>query len=167
MIEQVVSLWPVPAVLLAIATIMALARRALQPPPASCEKKGPLLNRDQREFYRILQNAVADHLRIFAKVHLADLVSVRADGKDHESLQNRVDAAHVDFVLCDPESLEPRLAIQMHDARQQEDDEHPPAEDDPFLGDTLSGVGLPLLTIEKNHLHGAKSLRRSIWRQIG
>ena len=167
MIDQLLDLWPVVATVFVVATIMTLIKHAMrqsEPPPFA--RKGSLLHRPQREFYRSLENATGERLKVFAKMHLADLIEVRPQRKDHDAVKQRVDSAHVDFVLCDPKSLEPRLAVQLCDPPGATDDQGNPIKPDPFLGETLAAAGLPLLVVEKAKQYGTKHLRRRIWQKI-
>ncbi len=107
------------------------------------EKQTKLLTPAERSFFGVLDQAVGDSYRIFAKVRLADLFKVRAglDSKDRLRAFNKISAKHIDFVICDPNSIEVLAAIELDDkshahAKRQIRDE--------FVNRVFDGAGVPL-----------------------
>ena len=100
-------------VVAAIALAVMLVRPLLVPRGAPYEKRPSLLDPAGQDFFHVLHNAIAGQWRIFAMVHLADLIRVRPTARRHDQWQEQIDGEHVDFVICDPETLEPRLAIKL------------------------------------------------------
>ncbi|MEZ6107129.1 MAG: DUF2726 domain-containing protein [Pirellulaceae bacterium] len=78
-------------------------------------RRGHLVTRNELKFFRALKHAVKDRWHIMAMVRIADLLQVRSGTPKSISWFNRIACKHVDFVLCDPDSLEPRLAIELDD----------------------------------------------------
>ncbi|MBX3425976.1 MAG: DUF2726 domain-containing protein [Pirellulales bacterium] len=94
-------------------------------------------------FYHVLEGVVRGVAVVCPKVRLADVVFVKAqDGKLNH--QNRIDRQHLDFVLCDPQTMRPRCVVELDDTshagkRQQERDGK--------KNNVLAAAGLPLVRI--------------------
>ena len=103
-----------------------------------------LLTAAERSFYDVLLRAVAPELVVFAKVRLADLMWLPDGVRDRQAHLGRIIAKHVDFVLCDRQTLSPVLAIELDDsshlARERRDR-------DAFVDRALSAAGIPLLRV--------------------
>ena len=70
----------------------------------------------ERSFYQVLRTAVGTRLLICPKVSLADLFFVKSsDPREFRVYTNKIDRKHVDFVLCNPETLEPLAGIELDD----------------------------------------------------
>jgi hypothetical protein len=137
--------------LILLATLAALAglgflhylkRRSR--PALPYRKTDHLLTPAERSFYEVLRRIIGDDLRLFVKVRLADLVWLPHDIENRQAHVNRVAAKHIDFVLCDPRTLAPVLAVELddssHAARQRQ-------ERDALVNEVLRTVGLPLLRV--------------------
>ncbi len=72
-------------------------------------------------------------------VRIADLIRVRPKPPKWQSWQNRIHAKHIDFVLCDPETMEAKLAIELDDASHNRRDR---VERDKFVDGALSAAGV-------------------------
>ncbi|HEX3627185.1 MAG TPA: DUF2726 domain-containing protein [Verrucomicrobiae bacterium] len=78
----------------------------------------PLLSPAEQSFFRVLQQVIAQAYSIFPKVRLADIIS---PGKSSSRSGwrfafNRIASKHVDFVLCDPQSLRVVGVIELDDS---------------------------------------------------
>jgi len=89
-----------------------------------------LLTPAELSFYHVLKIAMLDEYDIFAKVRLADLVSVNkgVDRAEWGKAFNKIKAKHIDFVLCDKNTSEILCAIELDDqshsqAKRQQRDE--------------------------------------------
>ncbi|HFQ94723.1 MAG TPA: DUF2726 domain-containing protein, partial [Anaerolineae bacterium] len=61
-------------------------------------------------FYRALVTAVSDWAIIFTKVSLGDLFFAQTgDRGQNQAYRNKIDRKHVDFLLCDPQTVRPIL----------------------------------------------------------
>jgi hypothetical protein len=134
--------------LVALAALGGLAvlhyLRCRSRPALPYRKTDHLLTPAERSFYAVLQRILGDELRLFVKVRLADLVWLPHDVENRQAHVNRVAAKHIDFVLCDPRTLAPVLAVELDDSshaaphRQQRD---------ALVNEVLRTVGLPLLRV--------------------
>jgi very-short-patch-repair endonuclease len=73
-------------------------------------------------------------------------------------------AKHVDFVLCDPESLAPLLAIELDDASHDRPERK---ERDEFVDHAFESAGLPLLRIRNGSSYDPAALRQLIDDSLG
>ena len=115
----------------------------------------------ERSLLGALEQAVGADYRIFGKVRVADIVSVRptADRSAWLRAFNQISAQHFDFVLCDKERLSIRCAIELNDdsngsARRQERDT--------FSEIICRSVSLPLVQIHVSRDHSVTELRNKI-----
>ena len=133
--------------------------RAKSYAPLPYEKKQYLLTRAERSFYEVLRQAVGEEYLIFTQIRLADLIYVRKGTKQRQSFQNKINAKHVDFLLCDPKSLQPMLAIELDDASHQRADRQ---KNDRVKEDALTAAGLPLLRVRAKRSYDLRDLQREI-----
>ncbi len=162
--ESLLSLWPVAL----FAALAALFLRLLRPPPAPqpppYERRGSLLTPAEQQFYHALAAAVGDRFTICPMVRVADVLQVKNEAQDRGAWQNRINSKHVDFVLCDPQSLSPRVCIELDDASHQ----HPERQArDAFLNESFAAAGLPLLRVPTAKVYDARQLNDSISQAVG
>ncbi len=123
--------------------------------------KRPLLTNHELDFYRELR-PVADalHLHVLSKIRVADLVEVQ-DGlskSDWGKYFSKIRAKHVDFVLCDPDTLTPKLIIELDDRSHQQPDR---IARDQFIDAVFANSGYRIL-----HVYSADDLRQRIRRAL-
>lgn len=114
-------------------------------PSLPYRKREYLLSKGEAAFHHALRNAVGQRWLIFAKVRLADLLLVEATGQDRTRHFNRIASKHADFVLCDPASVRPLLAIELDDKSHEREDR---TARDTFVDAALRAGGLPLLRVK-------------------
>jgi very-short-patch-repair endonuclease len=107
------------------------------------ERREALFTPPERAFLSVLQRAVGAEFLVFGKVRLADLIQPRARLPKQQFFQalGRVTSKHVDFVLCEPRSLTPVVAIELDDRSHQQAKRQ---ERDRFVEGALAAAGLPL-----------------------
>ena len=103
-----------------------------------------LLSIAERRFWHALLSAVPRGCTIQCKVRLADIVFVRRESQRDKQHFNRIQAKHIDFVICDIATSAVRLAIELDDrshlwAHRQRRDR--------FVDDLFLNVGVPLLRV--------------------
>lgn len=94
-------------------------------------------------FYRVLANAVGERAVVCCKVRLADLFYV-ARPNENQGHRNMINQKHVDFLLCDPATMQPRCGIELDDASHARRDRQ---ERDGFVVQVFQTAGLPLVQI--------------------
>ena len=122
-------------------------------------EKAPLLNEGEKNFYRALKIATKDDFLIFPKVRLIDILNVKTNGKAALTYKNKVNQKHIDFLLCDPESLEVKIAVELdgrgHNEMRQRNK-------DGLKNDVLKKIGLPLLRIQAKKSYAPSELQTEI-----
>ena len=101
-----------------------------------------LLSIAERRFFAALIKAVPAGICVFCKVRLADLVFVRREAECDNTHFNRIQAKHIDFVLCDLRSSNVRLVIELDDKTHDRRDRQ---NRDAFVDELLSHVGITIL----------------------
>lgn len=156
--------WAVVAVLVAIGFVFLLARHSGNDVLPAFEKRGPLVTGQELRFYKALQAAVGGSWSVFAMVRLADVVKVRKGIAAEQSWRNKTFGKHVDFVLCDNDSLEVCLAIELDDASHRRADRQ---QSDVFKSEALASAGLPLLRVDVAEHYDRVALRKTIDQRLG
>jgi hypothetical protein len=96
-------------------------------------------------FYHVLRAAVDEHGLVFTKINLADLFFVAAgDHRQNRALANRGDRKHVDFLVCDPKTLKPIVALELDDQSHARADRK---NRDTIVDAVFHAAGLPLLRV--------------------
>ena len=114
-------------------------------------------------FYHALRKAVDGDWEIFAMVRIADLLSVPKGIKNRRSWVNKVLSKHIDFVLCESESLEVVMGIELDDASHERPHRR---ERDQFVNAAFDDAGVPLLRIPAEKSYSTRDLRRKIDRAL-
>ncbi len=133
----------------ALAWVKQQGRRGLT---ADVYTRGELLSAAERHFLVTLDQAIGSEQRAFAKVRVADLVTLKPglSQKARRGALNRVAAKHFDFVVCAAE-----LNDSSHDTpRAKQRDE--------LLAAVCRQVGLPLVMVRAAASYSAAAL----WQQI-
>jgi len=116
-------------------------------------------------FYRVLVRVTADWAALFTKVNLGDLFYAKTgDYSQNQVYRNRIARKHVDFLLCDRESLRPLLAIELDDSSHNRPDRR--ARDE-FVDGVFAAAGLPLLHVPVSHSYSTNKLRALLRRKAG
>ena len=102
-----------------------------------------LLTPAERTFFQALRTGVGDRWHIVTKVRLADLVAP-LPGREWQAAWNRIAAKHVDFALCEPDTLRPRLVIELDDRSHRRPDR---VERDAFVDRVFAEAALPILHV--------------------
>ena len=92
-------------------------------------------------FYRVLLSVIRGRLVVCPKVRLGDLFHVTYS-KHAVSHRNRINQKHVDFVLCDLDTMQPVAAIELDDSSHNLLSRR---ERDAFVEDVFKAAGLPLV----------------------
>lgn len=127
--------------------------------PLPYQKKWYLLSPAERDFYQALCQALENRYLIFTKVRLLDLLWLPQNLPNRQTHMNRVQAKHVDFVLCHPQTVAPALVIELDDASHRLPERQ---ERDIFLNEVLQAAGIPLLRVPVRKSFSAPALRGQI-----
>lgn len=120
-----------------------------------------LLTNAELAFYQQLRPIAARlELHVLSKIRVADLVEVQSGLRksDWGKFFSKIRAKHVDFVLCCPDTLEPRLIIELDDPSHLRPER---MERDRFLDTVFTVSGLRIL-----HVTTGKNLEQLIRRAL-
>ena len=109
---------------------------------AHAYQKRWLFSYNEKAFYQDLKQFADDNnLVLLAKVRLLDLIEPRKGQDGYKTYFYKVQAKHVDFVLCAP-NLVAKYIIELDDASHEADDRQ---ERDNFVGTALTSCGYKIL----------------------
>ena len=120
----------------------------------------------ERSFLHVLETAIGDDYRIFAKVRVADIICLETGltPRIKRIASNKIRTKHFDFILCNKSDLSIVCAIELDDANHQKQNRE---EHDKFLEDVCERVFLPLLRVPAKEGYQITHLRNSILAAIG
>jgi predicted RNA-binding Zn-ribbon protein involved in translation (DUF1610 family) len=138
---------------------------------SSAEIKYPYLIRDdflspaELNFYRVLRSAVSEWALIYPKVNLGDLFYAKtSDNSEYRTYTNKIDRKHIDFLLCDPATVQPILGIELDDKSHQRQDRQ---ERDEFVKNVFAAARLPLVRIAVKHSYSVTELNSLFQQYVG
>ena len=152
--------------ILALTLVMKRVGRrsgAVEFPFTSCET---ICTPAERAFLGVLELALPEGYRVFAKVRLADLVKVRGGLKPsaRQAAFNRISRKHVDFVLCRADGLSIVGAVELDDGSHARSDR---LDRDLFLDKALEAAGIPLMRFRAGHSYTVEALKQEIGKALG
>jgi very-short-patch-repair endonuclease len=153
--------WPLVVFVVGAIVVIVLAMVALRDGPPPYERRGVLLSPAEINFLRALTSAVREDWLVFSKVRLPDIIKVRAKTRKSHAWQSRIQGKHLDFVLCDYETLEVKLAIELDDGTR------PRNSRDRFVDVALTAAGLTLLHVRAQEKYETAALRKDIEDALG
>jgi hypothetical protein len=159
LINVLIGWWPFWVGLAVFIAIILLLRMYSGPRKLPYFKRDSLITKAELRFYKSLQKAVQDDFEIFAMVRIADLLRVQPGSPNRRKWLNKILAKHIDFVLCDPGSLEPVVCIELDDSSHQRADR---VERDIFVNQAFDSADLPLLRVPNQPAYRAREIRELI-----
>ncbi|TMF24118.1 MAG: DUF2726 domain-containing protein [Chloroflexi bacterium] len=100
-----------------------------------------MLSAAELVFYNVLKTAIGARFVILLKVGVSDLCEITSR-EVNQAAFNRIAAKRVDFVLCDPITLAPAVAIELDDSTHYRRDR---AERDAFVNEVFRVIGVALI----------------------
>ncbi len=159
LIKLLIEFWPFWVGVAVVLALILLLRMYGGPQRLPYQKRDSLITKSELRFYKSLQKAVQDDFEIFAMVRIADLLRVDGDSSQKRKWLNKILAKHIDFVLCDPGSLEPLICIELDDVSHDRPDR---VERDIFVNQAFASANLPLLRIPTQPTYLAREIRTLI-----
>jgi len=146
--------------------------RALSLKPKSTEREAlPYRIRDdflspaELNFYRVLRLAVGDWAAICPKVSLGDLFYAKSgEHRTNVTYRNKIARKHVDFLLCDPQSMRPLLGIELDDTSHRRATRQ---ERDRFVEQVFAAAGLPLQRVPVRGSYNIRELAATLRQRAG
>lgn len=146
-----------------IATKISSQKKAL-PNRYPYQKKTSLFTEAERTFFEALETAIGEGVRIMAKVRLADIVSVNETNTAlRQRAFNRIQAKHLDFVICHPKTLNVLFVIELDDGTHRRRDRK--TRDD-FLNRVMASAGIPIVRYPVRHSYTPAHINNSIAMQL-
>jgi hypothetical protein len=155
--------WPLVLFAAITLSLVIAAMISLRDGPLPYERRGILLSPAEINFLRSLQLAVREDWLIFSMVRLADIIKVRPKTRKFQTWNSRLQGKHLDFVLCDDETLDVKLAIELEDKSQASDG----GRRDRFVNTALAAAGVPLLRVRLQDKYETAALRKDLEDAIG
>ena len=143
------------------AVVVLVAFFSLRSSPYPYERRGVVLGPAEINLFRSLQSAVREDWIILSMVRLTDVIKVRPKTRQHQIWQSRIFGKHIDFVICDYETLEVKLAIELDDSAQSKRARNR------FVNSALTAAGLPLLRVKVEDKYETSALRKDIEDALG
>ncbi|MEM1211799.1 MAG: DUF2726 domain-containing protein [Planctomycetota bacterium] len=128
--------------------------------PWPYQKRRYLLSRAELAFYHVLIQAVGDRYTVCPKVNLNDLLLLTKGTENRMSWLNKINRKHIDFVLCDPATMEPKHAVELDDASHQKPDAQAR---DAVKDRALNAAGLELVRIRARGSYDPAQLRETLY----
>jgi len=152
--------WLIPFLIIAIKMMRRRTVARLEEFPYS--RNRALFSPAERSLLGALEQAVGDDYRIFGKVRVADVVSVRPTANQSACLHaaDQIRAKHFDFVLCEKKNLSIRCAIELND---NSDASRQNQERDTFSEGVCRSISLPFVQIHAARDYLASELRKKIF----
>ena len=144
------------AALLLAAAIWKLLRRANPWSRAPYERQEYFLSPAEKAFYDVLDALVGEDVVICPKPAVREVLRVRGNvRRDRQKYFNWISQKHVDFVLCDRETMQILCAVELDDSSHERADRR---QRDAFLDKAFRKAKLPLFHIPCRKSYGAKEL---------
>jgi hypothetical protein len=159
----IIENWPVVLFGAITMTLIVVALLSLRDGPLPYERRGVLLSPAEINFLRSLQLAVREDWLIFSMVRLADIIKVRPKTRKYQTWNSRIQGKHLDFVLCDLETLDVKLAIELEDPTAPADR----GRRDRFVNTALAAAGVALLRVRVQEKYETAVLRKDLEDALG
>ena len=118
----------------------------------------------EHSFYLVLRSAVLNWAIICPKVALGDLFRAKSnDPSLYRTYTNRIDRKHVDFLLCDTQTMRPMVGIELDDSSHQRPDRQ--ARDE-FVQCVFSAAHLPLVRLPVRRAYAVAELGELLREQL-
>ena len=120
----------------------------------------------ERSFLGVLDQAVGSEHRVFGKVRVADLATVKPGlgNAARQGALNRVAAKHVDFVVCRASDLSVVCAVELNDSSHSS--KRAQARDE-LLTNVCKAIGLPLFQVTAKRAYSVQELQAQLASVIG
>jgi len=101
------------------------------------------LSAAELHFYHTLAWSIPEGCTLLSKVRLSDLFYVKRP-QENRGAMNRIHMKHVDFILCNAQTMQPLLGIELDDKSHQRSDRKAR---DQFVDAVFAKANLPLLHV--------------------
>jgi hypothetical protein len=130
---------------------------------ARYSRKASILTQPEGRLYRSLLLAVASEYQVMSKVRLWDFIWLENDPPERGKHLGRLSSRHVDFLLCEPLTLKPLLAVELDDYSHKKPEA---IAADQYKDELFAAAGLPLLRLPHPNFP-PRQLRERIEEKLG
>ena len=123
------------------------------------QRRDWLLSAAERSFFGVLKQAVDPEFLLFAKIRLADLLFIPRGTEGRQAAFNRIQSKHIDFVICDRDTIRPLIAIELDDSSHSRPSRR---SRDEFVESALTAAQLPLLRVPVKKQYDVNVLKESV-----
>ena len=114
----------------------------------------------ERHFLNTLDQATPDHLRVFGKVRIADVLRVTTSNRTRfRRYFTQISSKHLDYVLVDRKSMRIVCAIELDDRTHNRRDR---SARDAFVNEACATAGLPLMRVPAARQYDVDMIRQRI-----
>lgn len=122
-----------------------------------------LFTEAERKFLFVLDEAVGNKCRVFAKVRVADLVEVNGISSNNKkafySAFSKIGMKHIDYILVDKITLKVQVLVELDDRSHLLG---PRIQRDKFLDDLFASVKLPLVRINVSRKYSISDIQKAL-----
>lgn len=116
------------------------------------------------EFYKILRRIVRNKAHLITKVNLNDIFYVKSsDYSKFRTYTNKIDRKHIDFLICDWNTLQPIVGVELDDSSHNRKDRQ---ERDKFVDKVFRASNLPIIHIKVQRKYDIKAIARTLYPYI-
>lgn len=125
-----------------------------------------LLSPAERSFYGVLDQSLSDHFQIFTKIRTGDIFTPKftLSRAEYTIAWNKIKAKHIDFILCDKETLSIIALIELDDSTHNRPQT---IERDKFINSVCSKTGIPLIRFKVEYSYQLEQVRKRVLSSIG
>lgn len=126
------------------------------------QRRERLMTEAEGSFYQVLELALpADRYRLFGKVRVEDLISVKPglDRSTRQSFRNRIKSRHIDIVVVERKTFKPVWAVELDDKSH---DSVKRKERDTFLDNAFEAAELPLVRFKAKRSYTTGEIQKAL-----
>lgn len=148
-------------IILGLLAMVYLLRQAVTPKLPTYIAQDSLFTPAERNFMLVLEEAAGSGCRVYGKVRLADVLKVRSgmEPKKWRAAFNKICAKHVDFVVCDAETLEVLCVVELDDSSHAREDR---TARDVFFDEALKDAEIPLMRVKARASYNPSLVREQL-----
>lgn len=142
-----------------------LSERFSTPAAGRYVRCNSLFTNAERSFLKVLMMAAGDDYLVFGKIRLADIVAASSCSSRSERVTalNRTARKHVDFALCDKDTLEVRAVVELDD--RSHDTAHRQKRDE-LVDSILTEAGIPVVRFRARWNYVPRDVAEKIAEQL-
>ncbi|MBL0162173.1 MAG: DUF2726 domain-containing protein [Xanthomonadales bacterium] len=164
-------LWILMVVVLAVVALVAIVTGKGKVSSGSAvgfpyQRAKALFSAAERSFLGVLDQAAGAEYRVFGKVRVADIATVKPDlsVSARQGALNRVASKHFDFVVCRASDLSVLCAVELNDRSHTSKSAQAR---DVFVVNVCRAINLPLLQVPAQRSYSVTDIRTQLHAVIG